>query len=76
MKPTTANDPSLAAPMQALIVDKLPESDWFYEVKLDGYRAFAFKNSKDVRLISRNNKSLNYSRLVEGLKSFPADHGA
>jgi hypothetical protein len=27
--------------MQALAVEKLPEGDWLYEVKLDGYRAMA-----------------------------------
>src|SRR5262245_21039698 len=46
--------------MNALPVQKLPEGDWLYEVKLDGYRALAFKDGKDVRLISRNNKPLNY----------------
>jgi bifunctional non-homologous end joining protein LigD len=40
--------------MQALPVEKLPEGDWLYEVKLDGYRSLAFKDGKDVRLISRN----------------------
>jgi ATP-dependent DNA ligase len=28
--------------MQGLAVEKLPEGDWLYEVKLDGYRALAF----------------------------------
>jgi bifunctional non-homologous end joining protein LigD len=46
------------APMQALSVDKLPEGDWLYEIKLDGYRALAFKDGKNVRLVSRNNKPL------------------
>jgi ATP-dependent DNA ligase len=30
--------------MQALLVDHLPQGDWLYEVKLDGYRALVFKN--------------------------------
>jgi bifunctional non-homologous end joining protein LigD len=42
-----------------LAVEKLPEGDWLYEVKLDGYRALAFKEGKAVRLISRNNKPFN-----------------
>ena len=54
--------------MQALPVQKLPEGDWLYEVKLNGYRARAFKDSKDVRLISRNNKPLNYPQLLDSLK--------
>ena len=55
-------------PMQALSVEKLPEGDWLYEVKLDGYRALAFKDGKDVRLISRNNKPLNYPQLLDSLR--------
>ena len=54
--------------MQALRVAKLPDGDWLYEVKLDGYRALAFKDSRDVRLISRNNKPLNYPQLLDSLK--------
>jgi len=38
--------------------------DWkatgLYEIKFDGYRALAFKDGKEVRLVSRNNKPLNY----------------
>ena len=40
--------------MKALPVEKLPEGDRLYEIKHDGYRALAFKDSKDVRLVSRN----------------------
>jgi bifunctional non-homologous end joining protein LigD len=47
--------PSFIEPMQALPVEELPEGDWLYEVKLDGYRALALKEGKDVRLVSRNN---------------------
>src|SRR5215470_11147222 len=39
-------------PMKALPVEKLPEGDWIYEIKHDGYRALAYKDGKDVRLIS------------------------
>ena len=44
--------------MKALPIEKLPEGDWTYEVKHDGYRALAFKEDKDVRLISRNKKGV------------------
>jgi bifunctional non-homologous end joining protein LigD len=54
--------------MQALSVEKLPEGDWLYEIKHDGYRALAFKDGKDVRLISRNNKPLKYPRVLDSLK--------
>jgi bifunctional non-homologous end joining protein LigD len=59
VKANAQKSPSFIEPMQALAVEKLPEGDWLYEVKLDGYRALAFKNGKEVRLISRNNKPLN-----------------
>jgi bifunctional non-homologous end joining protein LigD len=61
--------PSFIAPMQALAVEKLPEGDWLYEIKLDGYRALAFKDGKDVRLVSRNQKAFNYPQLLDALKS-------
>jgi hypothetical protein len=42
---------SFIEPMKALPVEKLPEGDWLYEIKFDGYRALAFKDGKDVRLV-------------------------
>jgi hypothetical protein len=65
---------SFIEPMKALPAKKLPEGDWLYEVKLDGYRALASKDGKDVQLISRNNKPLNYPQLLDALKLLPADH--
>jgi len=38
------------------------------------YRALAFKDAKDVRLVSRDNKEFNYPRLLTALKSLPAKH--
>jgi bifunctional non-homologous end joining protein LigD len=60
--------------MQALAVEKLPKGDWLYEIKLDGYRALAFKEGKAVRLVSRNHKPLNYPQLLDALKLLPASH--
>jgi len=54
--------------MKALPVQKLPEGGWIYEIKFDGYRALAFKNGKDVRLVSRNNKTFDYPELLDALK--------
>jgi bifunctional non-homologous end joining protein LigD len=62
---------SFIEPMKALPVEKLPEGDWVYEIKFDGYRALAFKNGKNVRLISRNNNPLNYPQLTDSLKLLP-----
>jgi ATP-dependent DNA ligase len=64
---------SFIEPMKALPVEQLPEGDWLYEIKHDGYRALAFKKGKEVRLISRNNKPLNYPTLVDSLKKLPAE---
>jgi hypothetical protein len=44
-------------PMECLAVGKLPEGpEWVWEIKLDGYRAIAVKNSS-VTLFSRRKKS-------------------
>src|SRR5262249_17194336 len=60
--------------MKALSVNKLPEGDWLYEIKHDGYRALAFKDGKDVRLVSRNKKAFDYPQLLDALKLLPAEH--
>ena len=46
--------------MKALPVQELPEGDRLYEIKPDGYRALAFKDGKEVRLVSRNKKVFDY----------------
>jgi bifunctional non-homologous end joining protein LigD len=46
-------------PMKAKLVTHVPEGDWQYEIKLDGYRALAFLEAEGkVNLLSRNNKDL------------------
>jgi bifunctional non-homologous end joining protein LigD len=45
--------------MECLPVARLPEgAEWIYELKLDGYRAQAIRDSKGVRVLSRNGKDL------------------
>lgn len=59
-------------PMLATLVEEAPkEEGWVYEIKWDGYRALAFCHDKDVKLISRNNKSFNdkYYPILEALKN-------
>ena len=49
----------------------IPEGEqWIYELKLDGYRAQAIRDSKGVRVLSRNGKDLTkkFPLLVRGLK--------
>jgi bifunctional non-homologous end joining protein LigD len=73
VKTNAEKTPSFIEPMQALLVEKLPEGDWIYDIKFDGYRALAFKEGKDVRLISRNKKVFDYPLLVDALKLLPAE---
>jgi len=59
--------------MKALQVEKLSKGDWLIEIKFDWYRALAFKDGKDVRLISRNKKAFDYRLLLDALKKLPAE---
>jgi ATP-dependent DNA ligase len=61
-------------PMACLAVARLPaESGWEYEVKLDCYRAVAFKTRSRVHLMSRNGKDFaqRYPALVSALEPLP-----
>jgi bifunctional non-homologous end joining protein LigD len=56
--------------MMALSVQELPVGDWIYEMKVDGYRALAFRVGSEVRLLSRNRTLFNddYPGLIDSLK--------
>ncbi len=61
-------------PMLLLRTDKLLEgTNWEYELKLDGYRAIAFKSGGRVHLRSRNDKDFNgrYPAIVKALSAMP-----
>jgi bifunctional non-homologous end joining protein LigD len=61
-------------PMLLLRMDKLPDRDgWLYELKLDGFRAIAFKTGGKVYLRSRNNKDFNtkYPAIISALAPMP-----
>jgi DNA ligase D-like protein (predicted ligase) len=63
-------------PMLLLKTDSLPDdSRWLYELKLDGYRAVAFKRDGVVHLRSRNDNdfSARYPGVVKGLAKMPDD---
>jgi bifunctional non-homologous end joining protein LigD len=46
-------------PQLATLIDApFDDNDWLFEVKFDGYRALAFINDGDMRLISRNQNEL------------------
>src|SRR3954468_747902 len=68
--------PDFIQPMQPELVTKLPTGpNWQYEVKWDGYRAIAVKDGADVKLFSRNHKSLtaDFPTIVRQLSQLPVD---
>jgi len=65
---------SFISPMLLLKAEKLPGGgNWLYELKLDGYRAIAFKSGGKVHLRSRNNKDFDkkYPFIVAALAGMP-----
>jgi bifunctional non-homologous end joining protein LigD len=75
MKPSGAASLSFIEPMQALLVGKLPEGDWLYEVKLDGYRALAFKDGKEVRVKRARSALHDQSPERKAIGTAPELHG-
>ncbi len=63
--------PPPLTPMEAKVKIELPEGDWAFEPKWDGFRAVAW--SGDVRLDSRNHKPLlrYFPELEESLQLLP-----
>ena len=62
--------------MLLLRTDSLPDDPrWEYQLKLDGYRAVAFKSRGTVYLRSRNDKDFttSYPSIVRGLQGLPDD---
>jgi bifunctional non-homologous end joining protein LigD len=64
-------------PMLLLKTEALPDDParWLYELKLDGYRAIAFKAGGRLHLRSRNDNdfSQRYPAVVRGLDNLPDD---
>jgi DNA ligase D-like protein (predicted ligase) len=62
-------------PMLLLRTDNLPDEParWEYQLKLDGYRAIAFKTGGKLRLRSRNDNdfSVRYPSVLRGLAALP-----
>jgi bifunctional non-homologous end joining protein LigD len=68
--------PAFIEPMKALLVDTLPRgSEWLYEVKFDGFRALAIKQTDQVSLSSRTAKDLSakYPEIIAALGSLECD---
>lgn len=64
-------------PMLLLRTDVLPDDSkrWAYQLKLDGYRAIAYKAQGKLYLRSRNDNDfrLRYPKVVDGLAALPDD---
>ena len=64
-------------PMLLLRSDTLPDDParWSYQLKLDGYRAIAFKSDGKIHLRSRNDNdfSARYRDVVRGLATLPSE---
>ncbi len=62
-------------PMLLLPTEQLPDdaAKWDYQLKLDGYRAIAFKTGNKIHLRSRNDNdfSARYPAVVRGLEKLP-----
>jgi bifunctional non-homologous end joining protein LigD len=64
-------------PMKAVLTDEpFSDPDWVYERKLDGVRCLAFRDGRDIRLLSRTRKPLAYPGLAEALAADRCDRFA
>ena len=73
--PSTRVNAGFVEPMLLLRQDSLPDEPrrWSYQIKLDGYRAVAFKSGGEIHLRSRNDNDFNprYPAVVRGLAKMP-----
>ena len=76
-KPTTvdlARSVHFIEPMYVQLVPELPDSnDWLYEVKFDGYRCLAGRDSAGVTLWSRRGNPLTaqFPKIAKGCEQLP-----
>jgi DNA ligase D-like protein (predicted ligase) len=72
--PPAKNRARFIEPMLLLKTDSLPDGNgWVHELKVDGYRAIAFKTGGNLHLRSRNDNdfSIRYPAVVNGLARLP-----
>jgi bifunctional non-homologous end joining protein LigD len=77
LRPTPA--PDHAAVMKAVLTrERFDDPDWIFERKLDGVRCLAVRSGAHVRLLSRNDLSMNgrYPEIAEALDAEPGDRFA
>jgi DNA ligase D-like protein (predicted ligase) len=64
--------PKWLSPMLATLTDRpFSREGWLFEPKMDGERCLVFRDGEDIRLFSRNHKSLNlkYPELTEAFRN-------
>src|SRR3954467_14190753 len=67
-----ARAPTTAAAMKAVLTDeRFSDPDWIFERKLDGIRCVAIRDGGPVRMLSRNDLSLNgrYPEIAAALEA-------
>ena len=70
----TASFPDWLEPMAATLTqERFTGPEWIFERKLDGIRLLAFKQGRDVRLLSRNRLPQNaaYPSVLQAIESLP-----
>lgn len=73
-KAATLAVPFTTSPMEARLVDALPEGvGWQFEPKWDGFRCLAFRNEETVELRAKSGKSLSrfFPEVVAALGALP-----
>jgi DNA ligase D-like protein (predicted ligase) len=69
--------PKRVEPMKAVLTEeRFSDPAWLFERKLDGIRCIAIKGDREVRLLSRNDLSLNarFPEIAAALAADPATH--
>lgn len=69
-------DGAPVAPMEARLVDSLPEGPgWQFEPKWDGFRCLAFRSGDDVELYAKSGKPLGryFPEVVETVRALPGN---
>ena len=70
----TISFPEWVEPMAATLTqERFTGPEWLFERKLDGIRLLAFKNGRNVRLLSRNRlpQNASYPSVVEAIANLP-----
>jgi bifunctional non-homologous end joining protein LigD len=74
-----AGPPKRANAMKAVLTEeRFSDPNWIYERKLDGIRCIAIRTGRQLRMLSRNDLSLNarYPELEEALRAEPCQRFA